>query len=407
MALCVKNQIDKVLIDKMVEFHVSNIPDFMDWGSSMNDVVEGLVADTALKDDRLQKSKLRQLWRDAEGIVMKSRKRKADDLPIEDLDDPIDEQVYKTIAQTYKQYYNFKDLDPKRIGDDKLHGRVNRQFQARTPSMWPILNCHSLAACTERAAFKVPRKKERLGRLSIEVNAPEPIVPKKATLSNYFACFEILTQTWATCGCFDVSIKITQPGQADSTKQVKYAHWSDCDAYRFLFMHEASVLREKYPEWKVLNFLMTIEEGVRGYACQMARQDVDPVPWGTALLAAYKNNPELWNLHRHLLDGDASAPSHQLAPPQQSHGEGQARPFRAVHCRAFQTAQGCYKQNCEYLHACNAVKSNGGFCNLKNHGAANHNWSKGGQGSHTRNGRSLGNFAKKTQKGGRGKGTWK
>ena len=60
------------------------------------------------------------------------------------------------------------------------------------------------------------------------------------TAHNFSRCFELLTNTWSNVGCYDVQVVVHEVGKADTTKNVKMAHFSDCEEYKFKFFDQFS-----------------------------------------------------------------------------------------------------------------------------------------------------------------------
>ena len=82
--------------------------------------------------------------------------------------------------------------------------------------------------------------------------------------NNYFQCFELLTNTWMTVGCYDVQMVVHEQGKEDRFEQVKFAHFSDCEAYKFKFQSMYLNHIEMYDETKVLQYVIVVEESWDG-----------------------------------------------------------------------------------------------------------------------------------------------
>ncbi len=106
-------------------------------------------------------SKLKQLWRTCEQIANKVLETKSSGPPVGepiDMDSPMDTAVYISTRNHCQSFYNFKEMDPLRTGDEKVHGRVLRQFKHNASTVWPILNTKSMAHAAKLAATTVPPK---------------------------------------------------------------------------------------------------------------------------------------------------------------------------------------------------------------------------------------------------------
>jgi len=207
-----------------------------------------------------------------------------------------------------------------------------------------------------------------------------------------------------TVGCYDVQMVVHEQGKADTFEQVKFAHFSDCEAYKFKFQNMYLNHIEMYDETKVLQYIIVVEEMMRAIAWQLTRRLADPVPFSLALLRALKENSQLWNENAYLLGGkkwvqnsqpQAAAQSSSSAVDEarltlQSHGLEAPMKRPRVHgptegvCRHFNTPKGCSYQSCAYSHVCSAIKKVGRQCNSQNHGAHVHDpdqeWPRSNQG---------------------------
>ena len=185
------------------------------------------------------------------------------------MDSPMDTSVYISTRNTCQSFYNFKEMDPLRTGDEKVHGRVLRQFKQNASTVWPILNTKSMSHAAKLAATTVPPKQQRFGDVVITTNSDAPVKPAKATSNNYFQCFELLTNTWMTVGCYDVQMVVHEQGKNDTFEQVKFAHFSDCEAYKFKFQQMYLNHIEMYEEPKVIQYVIVVEELMRAIAWQI------------------------------------------------------------------------------------------------------------------------------------------
>ena len=97
-----------------------------------------------------------------------------------------------------------------------------------------------------------------------------------ASLWAFFECFDIVVNTWAVAGCFDVHWQ---------GNTVKYAHWESVSNYLCELRKQATGELNSYTEASAQNYVMAVEEEMRGYALGLARSDRQ-IPWGETLLEA-------------------------------------------------------------------------------------------------------------------------
>ena len=387
LALLQKFEIPQALIENIKDKECLDYAALALWGEGdssqamMTDAVNALVEGTPYKGARPIMAKLKQVWKACEAIV--NKESKVPDGPGNDqidMEAPMDAMVFASTQATYQTFYNFKEPNPARTGDEKVHGKVSRQFRNNAVTTWPILNTKSKAHAAKLAATVIPSKQQRVGDLVITTNAEQPVKPDRLTAHNFFRCFELLTNTWANVGCYDVQVVVHEVGKADTTKNVKMAHFSDCEEYKFKFYDQFLNLIDRHDEYKVLQYIIVIEELMRAVAWQLTRRTVEPVPFGTALLQSLRDNSHLWNEHAFLLGqkgGDhpqASVTSREAVDRARFvlYGDDAGPPKRQKvgTCNAF-NKNGCSAPNCPYLHTC-SHNGKGGVCGDSSHGAQFH-----------------------------------
>ena len=182
LALLQKYDIPQGLIDNIRTKDCLSISSLALWGDGdtpqamMKDTVNALVDGTEYKGNRPEQAKLKQAWKAADSIV--NREAKDPNGPSNghiDLDAPMEAAVFASTQATFQKFYNFKEPNPARTGDEKVHGRVARQFRNSAATTWPILNTKSKAHAAKLAATVNPPKQQRVGDLVITTNV-EPQV---------------------------------------------------------------------------------------------------------------------------------------------------------------------------------------------------------------------------------------
>ena len=405
LALLIKYDVPQVVIENFTKVKCLDQATFATWGegttpqAEMTDAVNAVIHGIQeVASDRVTASKLKQVWKACDKIADRAIEGKASgESAVQklDIDAPMDSAVYISTRNTCQSFYNFKELDPMRTGDEKVHGRVLRQFKQNAPTAWPILNTKSMAHAAKVASTTTPPKQQRFGDMIITTAAEAPVKPAKMTAHNYFQCFELLTNTWMTIGCYDVQVKVQEAGKPEGLKQVKFAHFSDCEAYKFKFYNKFTSLIEQYDENKVLQYIIVVEELMRTIAWGLARRAEDPMPFGEALLHAVKDNSNLWNEHAYLLGGkNWTQPSggqqgfvSSMGAVQEARSMLQSfmqpNPGKrqrvdqldgpTTFCSFFNSHNGCKRgKGCPLQHKCSARRLDNRVCGATSHGAHSH-----------------------------------
>ena len=144
-----------------------------------------------------------------------------------------------------------------------------------------------------RAQKAATSKRQRLGdQFAIEMFDPLGDVPDDAdSLAKWLRSLDILANTWALAGCFDV---------VWNSARTNYAHWEQTQAYVYDIHIRVENLLLKYYPYNFLAFAVQCEEDFRAAAMQLARDD-PPVPWGVVLNMALKESHSIWSDKQELL----------------------------------------------------------------------------------------------------------
>jgi hypothetical protein len=217
----------------------------VDSRSDIKEAIRNSIA--SRKTNAADLAKVRQAWRQADASIARGVKRCAEGLDNEALDDPLQEEVFKAITKTFRQFYNWPgSFDSRRIGCDALHGRFRREFERRQPGMYTILKAKPSAKRQREGQVKKTKLSEGLEL----VQAAKEVGDGPASLSKWFTCFDIVVNTWAVTGCFDIQYL----GVAR-----KYANWSEVSAYMFEFTSKANELKDKHHQDKSIFYSLSTQ----------------------------------------------------------------------------------------------------------------------------------------------------
>jgi uncharacterized membrane protein YgcG len=265
------------------------VENFANWVDTRCQLEARILNLTDLKGDPGQLARLKQAWRQADSNITRGIKRSSEGLPHEDLDAPLDDEVYKSRMLIFQQYYRWQQVDSRRLGSDSLFGRIAREFDRRQPSMFSV----SRVRCLARAQRAQPPKRERLGNNLIMEMPDEDDDRHHASIAlrSHLQQLSVLCFTWSVCGCFDITV--------DSIT-VKYCRFEETEAYRFEIEEHAWHLIPKYSEDSVLAYTIAVEEDIRARAVELARQTPSEA-WGRALIRAQKEQCHRWQERKDIL----------------------------------------------------------------------------------------------------------
>jgi hypothetical protein len=361
-----KNKVKEATVKYMADNGCITMATFANWVDQRSELEEKLHKLTPSKGDLADLSNLKQAWRESDASITRGIKRNSEGLDSEALDDPLQQEVFKAIATTFRTTYNWPDnFDSRRIGCDSLHGRFRREFERKQPSMYTFTKAKSLSKSQREGQVKKTKLSDGMALIQTvdQSHGDGPL-----SLGKWFSCFDIVVNTWAVVGCFDVTFE---------TKVRKYVHWAEVSAYMYEFQAKANELQQKqYADKAIFYYLSAVEEEMRSKAIEMARSESE-VPWGECLKLSTKANAHLWQEKRDMLEVrkqyqqppnfGAPAVAAYVAPPNKG----------ASTCRHFNKGT-CSVPKCGYAHVCSQILVKGNICGRKDHGAHEHDEAKHG-----------------------------
>ena len=297
-------------------YEIKHFANMVDESTQVNATI---LQHTSQKDNVGQLARLKQAWKEANGINQTRLKRLGQGLAEDLLDEPLDSETRKSKYSIFQGFYQWT-LKSRDMVCDSLFGRIVREFDTHQPSLFAVLRTRSLAT-SQRST---PAKKHKIaGSVQLSVGSADDdmhMLEGQGKLRTYFSCFRTLGTGWAVAGCFDVHY---------DGKQVKFCHWQQVCTYITHFEDKAWHAIDKYPEEIVLQYVLETEEKIRATAVEKCRND--GMPWGHALLYAWKEEAEVWTDAKDLLcatrvsqllprgsESSKWAPSHVDATPAKS-----------------------------------------------------------------------------------------
>jgi len=391
-----RNSIADTVVANFVTLQCLTVEDFANWVDKREDLKVAFIDQTDQKDVPAQTARIKMAWRQAEAVVQKGLKRTSEGLSEEPLDEPLDETVRISVLETFTKAWNWPNLPLVRMGTDVLLGRVFREFQSKKPTLYPVAKVKSLASVQAKVGGVAKR---RLGdRITMCFDGQdEDDLDNVGTVLEYFTSLEVLGNTWAVAGAFEVMYL---------TKPCKYASWPDIYAYNVEIKEQAITKIADHSEQSVLRYVTSVEEELRVKAIGLARGE-EVMPWGKALSTVIKEHSSIWDHKADLLVKRRAALSLTPGPGngrqrQQPRGgppaiedasgnlmrvkkEGKdsewkkgwatARYDQANNtiCKAWNDTRGC-KKDCpkHFVHVCDILLSTNKLCGSKQHNRLNH-----------------------------------
>ena len=362
-------------------YEIKHFANMVDESTQVNATI---LQHTSQKDNVGQLARLKQAWKEANGINQTRLKRLGQGLAEDLLDEPLDSETRKSKYSIFQGFYQWT-LKSRDMVCDSLFGRIVREFVTHQPSLFAVLRTRSLAT-SQRST---PAKKHKIAEsVQLSVGSADDdmhMLEDQGKLRTYFSCFRTLGTGWAVAGCFDVHY---------DGEQVKICHWQQVCTYISHFEDKAWHAIDKYPEEIVLQYVLETEEKIRATAIEKCRND--GMPWGHALLYAWKEEAEVWTDAKDLLcatrvsqllprgsESSKWAPSRVDATPAKiKPATGTVLPSGKELCKRWNDARGCSGGGkCERgkVHACDVMLLTGAICASTSHNRAQHDPMKHGE----------------------------
>ena len=145
LALLKENEVHGDIIEWMENNDCGSLKRFANFVDDRGQLGAAIVDQTSQKGSRAQTAAVKQAWREAEALVVRLLKRSSEGLSEEHLDEPLNAELYRSMEDTFKKFYNW-ELTPQTVGCDSLCGRIRREFERRQPSMFAIMRVRSMAS---------------------------------------------------------------------------------------------------------------------------------------------------------------------------------------------------------------------------------------------------------------------
>ena len=232
-----------------------------------------------LKDNRLMFARAKNVWRDCQKLVNAGPTDPTSKqvVAITD-DDPIDEQAANDIDAAWNDRYSFMIsmyLSP----DDRLLGKVFREFKRRMPTVIRIDKVLSLFMCNKP---EEPSTRELLPGIQLRMKDQAGVHIRN--VPDYYEGQRILAYAYAKCGNYKVPSKL-------GVEQVLFAPLDTNLDYADMCLR-ASFLTSMPPKER-LDWLRDRDHKTRGIMCNYIRQGY---PQGEALTIALKECAIEWKL---------------------------------------------------------------------------------------------------------------
>ena len=193
-------------------------------------------------------------------------------------------QLAKDVMERTFKLYGWKRMDSRRVANDSLLGRLNREFQSRQPSFTNFAKVQTLALTQCSNAPKVQRLSEGVSLLTgADASATQNSV---LDLWKWTNALDVVTNTWAIAGSFEAKQQEIEP--SGTATMTTYAHYSDLQEYAYEFTHKIIPLRRLHGDASIFMYLSTVEEKTRAKALEMAR-GTTRFAFGYALTQALKS----------------------------------------------------------------------------------------------------------------------
>ena len=389
---------EEEVMQKLSDDGCVNISLFSTWVDKIEEVT-GMLPE-GLRQNPASKSKLKQAWKRAASANERAIKRLSEGLSEEAVDEPLPPDVQRDVMKNATDFYRWGKICSRRILGDRGFAKIRKEFQGWQPSHYALSKCRSLYDEKKDA----PTKRQRLSDdVFISMVAMQEEIGT-VNIITFGEFLRLLVVTWVVCGCYDV------PLQADSQERTKMCAFEEADEYWFEFTSRINKLREKYTDASIVRYLVEMEEHCRSVARDQCRSS-QKIPFGKALLNSLRSEAHKWQELRDLLQmkdrggngnkngggkgngkDQPNAPKFLPPPPSpkakgKGKGDGEASKYKFAQkdgqgkqfCHKYnQDANGCKREKCDFVHACNAMMSSGKPCGSTSHGRHNHHAGRDG-----------------------------
>ena len=375
-------------------FHITNLTRFANFFESKSQVKSNFceLENVKIKDNGVI-ADLTQAWREAEADNDRNLKRKSEDIPMEDMDEPLRKEIADPLEKSWWSMHGYAIPATWRAPPGLL-GRIHREFIRKTHVHYIIKKISSLG----QSQISVPaRKKIKLGDadLTLEGNQTESDEIHVNNCFGYLHALKILMHTMAIAGCYKVSVKKTDADGNESVSTETFApmaalmeHLAAAEAYAITHLNSKT---HKFSDQQVLGRLRTIDETIREeWATRVRGQQESTL--GEIQKELFTFQKTLWltrpdngqqttetggkvnkNKPQYQAQATPPKPKPTRMKPAKGNGKDKAKGKGKGKCRFWNTPSGCSRgQTCPFVHACSAVKGNGKTCGSKDHNIHGH-----------------------------------
>ena len=377
---------------------------------------------------------LNRTWQKAVKMVSRGDARATSSTACDEDDDdaPLEEEEERQVFSTFYSHYKWDSsaacpIAIEQQGCPSLLGRLRREALRWKPTPFAVSKVRS----TGEMVHKTQNKRTRLSEYFTLVHTQgDDGGSDKALLHlrDFEDRLQMLALTWAIAGCFGVDFKDEDMEKAG---QVLYCHWAEASRYVFLVQQKIREEVALHSDTSILDWVTTMELATRERAIEYSRLSMQRVPWGRALLRAFKSMEVKWSTRRDMLTSRGSnalrglrsvkrsaplAPAFggqqrntrartgpkgkNTAPAKGGKGRGAGKNRAAdsgknanapslltrlrddgdinpsdpwVYCQSFNGRKGCSRGACQFKHSCSAKLASTGLpCDRSDHGAAGH-----------------------------------
>ena len=261
-------KVDARVITYLMEYGLESISDLAGFFTK-DTYADGVVTDVLnlipdIKADpktlRLQTARLRSAWQLAEAETTSAvQKHGSGDPDGFDWDHPLDPDLKATTTKNYEDHYHLKHA-PECTPSDSLFGRVYREFNKRTISLYPLYKVRTTS--NSQPLLELSKKRKLGNGISLTLDADEPRSDTAiVTALQLLLALQTLCVAWAMAGMPPVPSKL-HPGTT-----VKDAELSDCLAYHTFVM--VKIMSHYGPEDVTISWVLERDMQTRLKAIQL------------------------------------------------------------------------------------------------------------------------------------------
>ena len=307
-AMLTSNEVPKEVQDQLAIQGFFTVKAFANSVDAATEVV-GFVDTCTLADGdkRSALALLKQAWKEAEATVARGIKRLSEGLSETILEEALPDTTRLLIQEAFTRRYSF-NLEFKIRPSDALLGRIRREFEKGTPSMYPLVKVKSYF---QQSRLQEPKRHRIAENVSWVVDNDAEEATPTVKFRHLMLQMEILVNGWGMAGCFIP--KLDSAGSAATPNAKMMCEWPQAIKYARELRDHIEPILDRCTESSVCTYFIAVEEDFRQRALDHMRISPEAM-FGEALLWSVDKYNSVYYAHTSMLFTRSSSASSSAGP---------------------------------------------------------------------------------------------